>query len=457
MDDRYGIPARESETVEFKLSMAELASAVKTGTAMMNSVNGGVVFIGVRDNGEIIGIEPGDRSHDRLKREFDKITPAYWPSVETIPIENGRVVLRIAFPNESGPFRYDDHAFIRIGASTHRMPEDQYQRLILERYHSSDRWELRPALFQVEQLDMVRLGSAIETAISVGRMEDPGTRDPDMLLQGLGLLRNGVINNAAAVTFGKDVSMRHSYTQCKVRLARFEGIDKSQFRDNRQYVGNIFDLLRLAQSFVSEHNPIRSQFVAGQIQRTDIPRYHPEVVREALVNAFVHRDYAVPGGAVDVAIYDDRMEITSPGGLRFGLTVEDLRSSHLSRPWNQLIADVLHRQGSFESWGLGTVRMIDKSRAAGAPDPVFLDHQLSFTVVLYGNENKTSIDIRQGDQILAVLSEHGELGISQLESLLDWSKSRRQLQRELESRRDSGLIVMVGSRRGTRWKLRDGA
>ncbi|MCO5217074.1 MAG: putative DNA binding domain-containing protein [Thermomicrobiales bacterium] len=433
--------------------MAELSNGVKAGAAMMNSAGGGSVYIGVRDDGEIVGIEQGDRSHDRLKREFDKITPSYWPMVETIQLDLGRIVLRITFPGNSGPFRYDDHASIRIGASTHRMPEDQYQRLILERYHTSDRWELKPSQIRTEDLDLKRLVSTVETAISVARLEDPGTRDPQILMQGLGLLSNGGINNAAAVVFGNEDALLGSYPQCKVRLARFEGTTKNQFRDNRQYTGNLFELLRLAQTFVSEHTPIQSRIVADQIQRIDTPRYHPEVVREALVNALVHRDYAEPGGAVDVAIYDDRLVITSTGGLRFGLTVADLMATHQSRPWNQIVANVLQRQGSFESWGRGTLRMIDISRTVGAPDPVFEDDRHSFSVILQRNDVTTNPEMSSREPILAALSEHGSLSISELHSLLSWSGSRRQIQLSLERLRSLGLVEIVGKNRGARWTL----
>jgi len=89
------------------------------------------------------------------------------------------------------------------------------------------------------------------------------------------------------------------------------------------------------------------------VYRQDIPTYPLEAVREALVNALCHRDYANFGGAIDLAMYDDRMEITSPGGLHFGLTVEDLRQGHTSRLWNPTIAEVVYKRGIIDRWGAG--------------------------------------------------------------------------------------------------------
>lgn len=458
MDDRFGIPPRESESAEFKASMSELHKAIQSGSAMLNSAGGGSVFIGVRDDGEITGIEQGDRTHDKIAHALTKLSPSFWPIIETTDLPNGKIVLRFSFPGNSGPYRFDGRPYIRVGASNHQLPEEQYQRLILERYHSTDRWELKQSIFDLSDLDLRRLRDTVETAITVGRLNEPASREPMVLLQGLGLLTDGKINNAAAVTFGSEQSLAQLYPQCQVRLARFDGVSKSQFRDNRRYSGNIFDLLRLSAAFVSEYNPIESQISPDQIQRTDHPSYQPEAVREALVNAFVHRDYAVPGSGVDVAIYDDRLEITSTGGLRFGLTVNDLLSVHQSRPWNPIIAHVLQRQGSFESWGRGTIRMFELARIAGLPDPVLVDEQHAFTVRMLNPVDAVgavdvmipSIDYR----VEAALSEYGSLTLSDLVNILAWTGTRRQLQLELQKLKESGNIEVSGQRRWARWRLR---
>lgn len=454
MEDRFGIPERESESVEFKLSMSEIDSAFKSGSAMLNSSGGGTVYIGVRDDGEIAGFEIGDRTHDKLAATLTKLTPKYLPEIRTVQLESsGRVVLFLRFSGNSGLYRYNGRPYIRVGASNHELTEDQYQKRILEQFHNSDRWELKQSGLTIEDLDLPLLSRIVENALVNGRLIDPGVRDSSSLLQGLGLMTDGSVNNAGVALFGKSESLQQTFPQCKVRLARFDGITKNSFRDNRQFVGNIFDLLRVSSAFVAEHNPIQSRVNPDTIERTDIPLYNPEVIREALVNAFAHRDYAQPGGAVDVAVYDDRMEITSTGGLRFGLTVEDLIVVHQSRPWNQTIASVLQRQGSFESWGRGTIRMIELTRIAGAPDPVFVDGRHSFTVQLPRNNVSTDSALNADDRILAVLSEYGLLGLSEIVDLLNWTGSRRQLQEVLVKLRTAHKIEVVGKNRGAKWRL----
>ena len=453
MDERHGIPERESESIEFKLSMSEIDTAVKSGSAMLNSTSGGVVYIGIRDDGELVGIDIGDRTHDKIASALTKLAPDYWPDINTIELASSKSILSFRFSGNSGLYRFNGRPFIRIGASNHELPEEQFQRRVLEQFHASDRWELKESGLSVGDLDNQLLGQVVESAISNGRLIDPGSRDPLLLLNGLGLTTNGQPNNAAVVLFGKPESLQQTFPQCSLRMARFEGMTKNTFRDNRQRIGNIFDLLRAATSFVADHNPIQSKVVPGKIERTDSPLYNPEVIREALVNAFAHRDYAEPSGAVDLAIYDDRLEITSTGGLRFGLTIEDLTEIHQSRPWNPSIASVLQRQGSFESWGRGTTRMIELSRISGIPDPVYIDRRHSFTVRLSNSKIVISNATDNEERVIAMLAEYGTLGLSEMVEILAWQGTPRQLREVLNRLRDANRVDLVGSGRHAKWKL----
>jgi len=103
--------------------------------------------------------------------------------------------------------------------------------------------------------------------------------------------------------------------------------------------------------------------------REDRPRYPPRATREALANALCHRDYTIPGGAVAVAMYDDHLEIVSPGGFHFDIEPAKLVQPHESRPWNPIIADVFYRAGVIERWGMGTLKMLDWCREFENPLP----------------------------------------------------------------------------------------
>jgi ATP-dependent DNA helicase RecG len=104
-------------------------------------------------------------------------------------------------------------------------------------------------------------------------------------------------------------------------------------------------------------------------ERIDDPLYPVLALREAIANAICHRDYSIAGGAVSIALFDDRLEISSTGVLPFDLKPVDLFRPHASRPWNPLIAQVFYRRGIIETWGRGTIKMRDLTIAAGLPKP----------------------------------------------------------------------------------------
>jgi len=226
----------------------------------------------------------------------------------------------------------------------------------LERVHGQQRWEneIDEAL-SVADLDTAEITRTVDEAIRRGRLDEPGTRDPRELLQGFHLLKQGRLLRAAIALFCNQNSLLGDYPQCSLRLARFRGRDKTEFIDNQRVHGNIFRLLTSAERFMREHLPIAGRIIPNLFAREDDPLYPPAALREALANAFCHRDYSIGGGSVAVAIYDDRLEITSSGGLHFGLTTQDLFRQHDSLPWNPLIAKVLYLRGIIETWGRGTL------------------------------------------------------------------------------------------------------
>ena len=137
---------------------------------------------------------------------------------------------------------------------------------------------------------------------------------------------------AATVLFGKTERLNSKLPQCLLRLARFRGTNRSEFLDNRQYIGNTFVLLSHAERFLHETLPIPSRFNSDQFQRIDEPLYPPLATREAIANALCHRDYSLGGSSIGLAIYEDCLEVTSAGGLHFGITPDDLFDRHESNP-----------------------------------------------------------------------------------------------------------------------------
>jgi len=194
-------------------------------------------------------------------------------------------------------------------------------------------------------------------------------------------------------------------------------------------------------------------------ERIDEPLYPPAALREALANALCHRSSRIHGGAVDLAIYDDRLEISSAGGLHFGLTPEDLTRPHKSRPWNPLIAHVFYRRGIIEEWGRGTLKMIEWTEQAGLPPPEFEasanDMLVRFRPTAYVAPQRVSHNLSSLQRdLLQVLARTGPIALRQILAELSLSNSKRTIQDNLQALRSLELVELKGSGWASKWQLK---
>lgn len=265
---------------------------------------------------------------------------------------------------------------------------------------------------------------------------------------------------AAAVLFGSGERLEFEMPQCLLRVARFKGVDRTEFLDNRQFNGNAFTLLAAAERFLRETLPIAGRIEPDRFERIDEPLYPPLATREALANALCHRDYAIGGGSVGVAVYDDRLEVTSSGVLHFGLTPEKLFAPHESLPWNPLIARTFYRRGIIEEWGRGTLKMAALSTAAGLPAPEIEDGGGCVTVRFRPARaaSRSQGHILPADLQVAILTllARAENGLTrrELRAGLGPSVNDRRLRRALEKLREGQFVMSTGRGPSARWKRR---
>lgn len=449
----------ESETLEFKRTTGERREAVRTLCAMLNN-RGGRVLFGVEADGRVIGQQVSDHTIEEIAQEIKELDPPAFPTIDRVEVGGGREVLVLTVTQGPvRPYSYKGQAYRRVGNTSPAMSRDEYNRMLLERLHGESRWENQPVeRWTVADLDVAEITRTIEEAIRRGRAEDPGTRDPAELLRGLGLMRDGRLLRAAVVLFGRAERLEADYPQCLLRVAKFRGTDRTEFIDNRQFHGNAFELLLRAERFLRESLPVAGRVTPGLFERVDDPLYPPVALREALANAICHRDYSIGGGSVAVAIYDDRLEVTSSGSLHFGLTPEALFAPHESLPWNPLIARTLFRRGVIESWGRGTLKMAELMQQAGLPRPEIEDAGGCVTVRLrpsrYVPPQRVGRDVTERQQdILALLAGEGAgLALRDIHARLGEGITERQVRDDLTTLRTLGLAVSSGHGRGARWK-----
>ncbi len=450
--------AGESETLEFKRSTGEQRAAMHALTAMLNHRGGRVIF-GVEDDRRVIGQGVGDRTLEDLAQEIGQIEPPVFPAVERVAVAEGREVIIVSVSQGAGrPYSHRGTAYRRVGNVNARMSRDEYNRMLLERLHGEQRWENEAATgWTADDLDGDELVRTVEEAIRRGRLEDPGTRDPLALLRGLGLVRDSVLLRAAPALFGRQEVLEARMPQCMLRVARFRGVDRTEFLDNRQFNGNVFRLLQLAERFLRETLPVAGRVLPGLFERVDDPLYPLLALREALANAFCHRDYSIGGGSVAVAIYDDRLEVTSSGTLHFGLTPDALLAPHESLPWNPLIARVLYRRGVIEQWGRGTLKIVELLEQAGLPGPAIRDAggcvTVCFTPTRYVPPQRVARDLSERQRAVLALLEANRGGLALREVLAHMAgrATEWEVKGDLALLRHLGLAMPRGWGRGSVW------
>ena len=336
--------------------------------------SGGIVLIGVRSDGKIIGQQVTEQTRHDIAAARDRFEPPIDVAIERIEVASGRavLVLIVTGTSDSVPCACDGRAFERIGNTTRRMSQERFEALLLDRAHSRRRWENQIAdEITFKDIDREEVSRIIEAARSTGRLVGPVGRSLPDLLDRLGVRRKGRLLRAAAVLFGK--TFMPDYPQCELRMARFRGSDKTEFLDQRHIRGPAFKLLEVAELFCQRHFPLPGRIEPGRLQRVDRPLIPPDAMREILVNALIHRDYSIAGGAVSLPIFDERVEVWSAGRFPAGITPESLTSAHPFVQRNPIIAEVFHRAGLIEKWGRGTNRVAEMCRATGIAPPEFAE------------------------------------------------------------------------------------
>lgn len=208
----------------------------------------------------------------------------------------------------------------------------------------------------------------------------------DFLLKTLKVVKkeNGKIRptNAGLLFFSKNPSQY--IPQNEVRIARFKGASRTEFIDSKEIKGPIYEMLDEIEVFFRRNTRVASKIV--EFKRVDIPEYPYEAIREGVINAIAHRDYAYRWSPIMCSIFDDRIEISSPGGLLPGLDIKSLEGHHATR--NKIICDIFHETKDMEKFGTGVGKMKRLMKEHGLSKPEFSEEGNFFVVKFYGPGDK---------------------------------------------------------------------
>lgn len=371
---------RESETIEFKKSTAELKSGVVSIAAILNKHGYGELYFGIKDDGTVAGQTVGRNTIKEVTQMIvDNIEPKIYPKIEAKEIMGKECVI-VEFKGSNSPYFAHGRAYIRVGESDKQMTAKQIEeqiakknRFLWEKEHS------RKAIVDVNEDAVKEFMRKAKTAKRI----DFDFVNIKTTLHKLHLLDRKHLTQAAEVLFCDD-------NQMEIQAAIFAGTDKLTFLDIKSFKGNLFSLRQQAEVYVFEHMKWRVEIKSGP--RKEIPELPVEALREAIGNSLCHRDYRNPKGN-EVAIFKDRIEIYNPGFFPEEIDPEDFFSGHEhSILRNPLISETMYKSKDIERWGSGIKRIHDECSVAGVRVE-FNRLKTGFAVIFYRPKWEESEDL----------------------------------------------------------------
>ncbi|ABL65724.1 ATP-binding protein [Chlorobium phaeobacteroides] len=350
---------QEGEGVMLEYKEGISGSFARELVAFANTA-GGKILLGVRDNGTVKGIA----DTNVLRARIQDIARNCDPPVQILLQHIGMVTVVTVLESDAKPVQCSDGFFLRQGAVTQKLSREEIRDMF--RQGGAVRFDLSPcpAFRYPEDFDPVKFREWLQKST----ISQPSPVE-DILVNIEAAERSGgklLFRNAGVLFFAREPRrfFNHAYVTCLL----FKGTVKLHVLDRKDFAGGIVADIEESLRFIERNT--RTAYRIEKLQREEIPQYPVAALREALTNAVMHRDWFIEGGNVFVEIYDDRIEVSSPGTLPKGMLPEDLGSKSIRR--NPLIADLLHRIAFIEKAGTGIRRMRDGAREMGYPEPEFI-------------------------------------------------------------------------------------
>lgn len=319
---------KESETVERKESLN--ARGLKTLAAFANT-RGGSLYVGIRDDGTFTG----KSISDQYQQDVVNKVVNYLNVIPTVTLHSykGDEFLEINVHKVDRPISYKGKYYQRSGNTTRELDEEGLRTLFLKNVAWDSQVDGRFDINDIEESAWKHI-----LAQSGGQRGIPNSRDIKLedFLNHLNLMIQGKLTHAAIILFGKNPQKYFPYTI--IRIGRFK--DKSTIIADHHISGNLVNQLQRAEETIKSLINKGYEITGDSFTRKDVWDYPLEALREALLNAIVHRNYHSTGSEIQIKIYDNRIWIWNPGSLPEGLSVEQLKKSHSSIRRNPLIADL---------------------------------------------------------------------------------------------------------------------
>ena len=445
----------ECTAYDFKVMLEEKKpkSWLKSVSAFANGL-GGSLFFGIDNDGIVKGLDDVQHVCEVISSKIrDYMDPL--PEVEMIPHDMGSLhILQLkVIAGYYTPYYYVGDgqriAFVRIGDESLPATAEQMVRLVLK--GSNKTFDSLHTDYKAEDHSFTILANTFKKRTNQ-------EWDKKYLLS-FGLVTNaGRLTNAGAL-FADDSPMWQSRLYC----TRWDGKEKGDAINDAEFTGNVLMLLREAMNFVKSNTKRGWEKLPNG--RKNKPEYAERAVLEAMVNHFIHRDYTVMGGEVHLDIFDDRLTVTSPGGMYNGMLIQDLDIKDVSSERrNPILANVMAQLDYMEKRGSGLTRICNETKALeGYKDelkPMFKSTPTQFQTIIFASSDTPNVGDSDGDvsetkltdrqqKILNLIKESPTITGKQMSETL--SVSQRTIERDLSALQKIGALKHEGKDNDGTW------
>jgi ATP-dependent DNA helicase RecG len=415
------------------------------------NAQGGKMFIGMDDNGEIVGID----DYQKLMEDIPNKAVNHLGLMIDVNHhkKENKHYLEIHVPVSIVPISYHGIYHYRSGATKQELKGVSLQNWLLKKV--GKHWEDLPASSAtLTDLDEDSIRKFLKKAIAQKRIPPEALEDDIVaLMERLHFLtKEGQPTNAAILLFGKTPSIVSP--TCSFKIGRFgKRNDELHFQDIIEC--NLINMPDKVLGKLSDRYLLRPISYKG-LERQELLEYPEPALREAILNAIIHKDYASTW--IFLRVYDDKLELWNPGLLPEELTIEKLKEQHSSYPRNPHIAEVFFKAGYIEAWGRGTTNIIHECLAYGLPEPHLAENQgglkVTFRKNIYTEADLTSIGLNER-QVKAVLiaKENGYITNRQYQK--EFGVTDRTALRDLNELVQRELLYTSGTTRDRRYHLKN--
>jgi ATP-dependent DNA helicase RecG len=407
----------ETQNIEYKQSWRDEYLKWICGFA---NANGGSIFIGKDDNGNVIGLADAKRLLEEIPNKVrDVLGILVDVNLHTTAQGDFIEIIVEAYPY---PVNYKGQYHYRSGSTKQELKGTALDKFLLQK--KGKRWDGVPVpKVSAKDLKQETFDFFRKRAFKSQRIEEDILTDTnELLLENLQLKENEFLKRAAILLF--HANPEKFVTGAYIKIGYFETDDDLKFQD--EIHGNLFEQIEKTMDFLFTKY-IKAAISYEGINRVETYEYPKGAVREALLNAIAHKDYS-GGVPIQISVYSDKIIIWNEGQLPENWTVKNLLEKHASRPYNPDIANALFRSGYIESWGRGTIKIIKECKQAGLPEPIFTydasDISVEFRKDIYNEKYLESLSLNDR-QVKAVLftKDNGKITNSEYQKLNDCSRN----------------------------------